>query len=75
MKKILKILIALSIALMLYIVISDSFTTVKAGNVYSAPTTREFYYNGHHYITFMLNNATGTNYGTVHDPDCLCNKY
>lgn len=31
MKKILKILIALSIALMLYIVISDSFTTVKAG--------------------------------------------
>lgn len=42
MKKILKILIALSIALMLYIVISDSFTTVKAGNVYSAPTTREF---------------------------------
>lgn len=32
MKKILKILIALSIALMLYIVISDSFTTVKAGN-------------------------------------------
>lgn len=75
MKKILKILIALSIALMLYIVISDSFTTVKAGNVYFAPTTREFYYNGHHYITFMLNNATGTNYGTVHDPDCLCNKH
>ncbi len=75
MKKILKILIALSIALMLYIVISDSFTTVKAGNIDSAPTTREFYYNGHHYITFMLDNATGTNYGTVHDPDCLCNKH
>ena len=75
MKKILKILIALSIALMLYIVISDVFTTVKAGNVYSAPTTREFYYNGHHYITFMLNNATGTNYGTVHDPNCPCNKH
>lgn len=75
MKKILKILIALSIALMLYIVISVSFTTVKAGNVYSAPATREFYYNGHHYITFMLNNSTATIYGTVHDPDCPCHKY
>ena len=57
------------------LVVYVSFTTVPAGLVVQSPNTRVFYYKGHHYITFMLNNATGTNYGTVHDPDCPCNKH
>lgn len=48
-----------------------SFTTVPAGQ---SSDTREFYYKGHHYITFMFNRAGG-NYGTVHDPDCPCHKH
>lgn len=74
MKITLKTLLVFAAIVGLCTIISLSFTTVKAGSIYSAPSTREFYYNGHHYITFLLNHA-GANYGTVHDPDCPCHKH